>query len=114
MATRGQKMVAAGSVALIAEPALALAHQGGLGVILGLAAGAVAYCAVDDLERAIGRELPRPAVRANDRQEPGLGKRSLAYRLLNGKSIRSNQGEESDAEIAREAEELERHYFGQS
>ena len=38
----GQKLAIAGAATLIAEPALALAHQGSLGVIVGLAAGAVA------------------------------------------------------------------------
>src|SRR5579884_1832133 len=110
MATRGQKLITAGSVALIAEPALALAHQGGLGVIIGLAAGAVAYCAVDDLERVTGRQLPRPAARtANNHQE--RGKPSLAYRLFNGKSMRHETDQGDAEEIARQVEELERHYF---
>lgn len=89
MATHGQKLLAAGTAALIAEPVLALAHMGGVGVIVGLAVGAAAYVAVEDVERVTGRELPLPAPR-NERAdaENGTPRHSFAYRLLNGKSMR--------------------------
>jgi hypothetical protein len=88
MATRGQKLLAAGTAVLVAEPLLALAHTGGVGAIVGLAVGAIAYNAVEDLERAAGREisLPVPTTRA-------AGNESFAYRLLNGKSTRDARQE---------------------
>jgi hypothetical protein len=89
------KLMAAGTATLIAEPALAFAHQGGLGVIVGLVAGAVAYGILDDVEqRTSGRHLAQPAegLRQGERQQAaraGTGKSNPAYRLLVGKSARS-------------------------
>lgn len=81
MATKEQRLVAAGTAMLIAEPAFALMHGGGVGFIAGIAVGAAAYLGTDDIERAIGKEIPSmPA------SEPG--KPSLVYRMLNGKSVR--------------------------
>jgi len=92
MATQGHKLAAAGTAALIAEPALAFAHTGGVGVIVGLAIAAAAYCAVEDVEQATGRELPTLPV---PRPTPP-GRHSLAYRLLHGKSTRSAQAGPDD------------------
>ncbi len=93
MATKGQKLLAAGTAALIAEPALALAHTGGVGAIVGLAVGAIAYVVVEDVERATGRELSLPTSKSSEWGQQGQDdaqphKHSLAYRLFHGKSTR--------------------------
>jgi hypothetical protein len=90
MATQGQKLAAAGTAILVSESALALAHTGSLGVIVGLVLGVAAYASLDDVEQQVGMEDPSlPAPKA---KEPG--QRSLAYRLLNGKSTRGEQLQE--------------------
>ena len=112
MATREQKLMAAGAAITIAEPALALAHTGGVGAIVGLALGAFVYHAIDDIEHMTGRELPLPARTVKEPKEAkDPGQRSLAYRMFNGKSVR----EERDLaritrEAEQEAEELERYF----
>lgn len=83
MATRGQKLAAAGGTALIAEPVLALAHQGAVGVIVGLALGAAAYAVADDVEHAVGKGRESLPTATKDH-----GKPSVAHRLFNGKSVR--------------------------
>jgi hypothetical protein len=92
MATKGQKLLAAGTAFLASEPViLAVSHAPGLtgvGVIAGLAVGAVAYNAVDDIERAVGKEippLPIPQPKLATPEQP-----SLVYRMFNGKSVRGN------------------------
>lgn len=95
MATKGQKLFAAGTATLIAEPALALAHMGGVGAIVGLAVGAIAYVALEDVERFVGRDisLPAPEISEQEQQGPDAAttkKQSLAYRIFNGKSTREN------------------------
>src|ERR1700694_4466196 len=85
---KAHKLLAAGTATLIAEPALAFAHQGGLGIIVGLAVGAVVWGVADDLEqRARGDATPNPA-----------------YRLLVGKSQReadpTTDEEEAEDETA--------------
>ena len=57
MATQGQKLLAAGPTFVIAETALAMAHFGGIGAIVGLAIGAAAYVAVDEVERMSGKNF---------------------------------------------------------
>lgn len=89
----GHKLIAAGTAMLIAEPALALAHTGGIGIIVGLAAGAIAYTAVDELEQATGRDFSLPA-RARSDQAHG----SLLYRMVHGRSTRGDWQDEDDAE----------------
>jgi len=101
MATKGQKLLAAGTAALIAEPALALAHTGGIGAIVGLVVGAIAYVAVEDVERMTGRELPLPApqslVSNTEKEQSPQGQHySLAYRIFNGKSTRENERDEAE------------------
>ena len=44
---------------MIAEPVLALAHTGGIGVIVGLVIGAIAYIAVEE-NRVWGEETSSP------------------------------------------------------
>lgn len=83
MATRGHKLFAAGSAVAVAEPAMALAHQGGLGVIVGLALGVAAYAAVDEVEKIAGKEIPALPARPKD-----TGKTPVVSRLLSGKSVR--------------------------
>jgi hypothetical protein len=92
MSGKGHKWLAASTATLIAEPVLALAHQGGVGVILGLAAGAAAYALIDDVEQATGKSLALPARRRAARSESNTrGKSSLAHRLLVGKSYREEE-----------------------
>jgi hypothetical protein len=87
---RGHKLLAAGTATLIAEPVLALAHQGGLGILVGLAAGAAAYALSDDIGHLASRHnvtLPaRPPKPTREGKRDGLP--SLAHRLLVGKSVR--------------------------
>src|ERR1700719_1394845 len=93
--SKTHKLLAAGSATLIAEPALAFAHQGGLGVILGLAAGAVAWGIVDDLEKR--KESQEPLLASSSGEHTALvqqqdlhldkAKHGL-YRLFVGKSVR--------------------------
>ena len=58
--SKAHKLLGAGAATLIVEPALAMAHQGGLGIILGLVAGAVAYGIVDEVEQRTGGQLTLP------------------------------------------------------
>ena len=99
---KAHKLLAAGTATLIAEPALAFAHQGGLGIIVGLAVGAVAWGVADDLEQRTGGQLPLPASRARKHKRAARdGQPSPAYRLLVGKS----QRETAPATDEEEAEE---------
>ena len=63
---------AAGTAALIAEPVLALAHTGGVGVIVGLVVGAIAYNAVEDVERLSGREATSSSPDSQEADEAEL------------------------------------------
>lgn len=98
---RGHKLAAASVATIIAEPALALAHTGGTGVIVGLAAGAVAYLIADEVQQArqnaveAGEYSPAPASPAKREDE----KPSLAYRLLNGKSVRGEGKKRQGSDI---------------
>ncbi|GAC1359931.1 MAG: hypothetical protein NVSMB38_43760 [Ktedonobacteraceae bacterium] len=95
MAITGQKLLAAGTATLIAEPVLALAHTGGVGVIVGLVVGAIAYNAVEDMERMTGKEevssLPDSQESVAEQQFAPVEEKhfSLAYRIFNGKSTRN-------------------------
>lgn len=101
---RGHKILAAGTTALIAEPVLALMHQGGIGVIAGLFLGAAAYIAVENIEDATGKSLALPARAPHPPREKSeraaSGKLSLGYRLVVGKSVREAADlEEEDPEL---------------
>jgi hypothetical protein len=103
MATKGQKLVLAGSTILVAEPVLALLHTGGVGVIVGLVAGAVAYHAVEDIEEMTGKEMTLPVQRKGTHE----GRRASAlYRMLNGKSLRE-EDMPTDEEIAAHAQKYD-------
>src|ERR1700731_2193863 len=100
-----RQLMAAGTATLIAEPALAFAHQGGLGVIVGLVAGAVAYGILDDIEQRTGGQMARSTI--GSRQPPGqppgrTGKDrpNPLSRLLVGKSMREavSIGDEEEAD----------------
>lgn len=109
-AGKGHKLLAAGTATLIAEPVFALAHQGALGVILGLAAGAAAYALIDDVEQVTGKHLSLPArqhrdTRGGDVRQPG--KLSLAHRLLVGKSVREEAADENDDDLEPDEDEEE-------
>src|SRR5579859_2060721 len=97
MATKGQKLAAAGTALLIAEPALAFAHTGGVGVIVGLAAGFAAYVYADDLfkEKAGGESSSPPASK-----EKKPGQLGMLYRLTHGKSTRGELAQEDSPEEA--------------
>jgi Helicase HerA, central domain len=87
---KAHRLLAAGTATLIAEPALAMAHQGGIGVIVGLAVGAAAYALIDDVEMVTGKQLSLPARRQSAATTPPKtrGKSPLFHRLLVGKSVR--------------------------
>src|SRR5215472_15865839 len=101
MATRGQKLLLAGTTILVSEPLLAVAHQGPVGAIVGLGLGAFAYLAVEDLERVTGRELP--PLSAPKRETREAGQRSLAYRIFNAKSTRGDETSENAQAPSEEA-----------
>jgi hypothetical protein len=104
MATTSHKVIAAASTIGVAETALAMTHMGGIGVIVGLAVGAVAYCSVDDIERATGRKLPALPARSGAPTPGTTNEMSLGYRLLHGKSTREAQqpdGEQALQQIER-------------
>lgn len=85
MAATTQKVLAAAATIGIAEPALALAHTGPVGVIVGIALGAVAYTSFNDIEKLTGREFPSLPV---PHGKIGDSKESLVYRIIHGKSTR--------------------------
>lgn len=94
MATTSQKLLVAGTITPVAEVALALAHTGAVGVIVGGIIGAAAYVGVEDFENLVGGNLPsRPA--RKPREE---GKPSMAARLFVGKSMRGS-AEEEDTDV---------------
>lgn len=88
MATKSQKLLAAGAAVLVAEPVLAMAHTGGIGAIIGLAIGAAAYNLVDEYEHVTGKELPLPVPTPPKKAPEQL---PFVYRLFNGKSAREEQ-----------------------
>jgi hypothetical protein len=95
---QGQKLVAAGAAMMIAEPALALAHTGGTGVIVGLAVGAIAYLVTDEVHQAKGVSDEEEEPTTPEKKKPvAPGKPSLAYRLVNGKSVRGEDESTSAA-----------------
>lgn len=90
MATKGQKLLAAGTAFIASEPLIQAISHGptgvGVGVIAGLVVGGIAYNAIDDVERITGKELPSlPQTNPASPEQP-----SLVYRMLNGKSTREN------------------------
>ena len=111
MATTGQKLLAAGPTIVVAESVLALAHMGGVGAIVGIVAGAIAYVAVDDVERLTGRDFSSPSAslasshdttagqeqQVTTQQQGNQPRYSLAYRIFNGKSTRENIMERDEA-----------------
>lgn len=81
MEEQGQKLVAAGATILIAEPAMQLAHFGGPGVIVGLAAGAVAYLVAEEIQQrakqAAGGDDAPPVDQARRNRLPLVAPRSF-------------------------------------
>jgi FtsK/SpoIIIE family len=95
---KAHKLLAAGTATIIAEPMLALAHQGGLGIIVGLAIGAVAWGVADDVEQRTSKSLSLPASRARQSEKKRTaqeGRLNPAYRLLVGKSVREEAEDET-------------------
>lgn len=100
---QGQKILAAGAVLAITEPALA--HFSGPGVIVGLAAGAAAYVAAGAIQKA--KQPPEPEKDVSHDEKPSKDGHSLGYRLLNGKSTRGDaqpQEQSKDTQPARRFE----------
>ena len=104
-----QKLLAAGTVALISEPLLIAAHTGGVGVICGLAAAAATYTALvqhseknaladagDDED--LSSSSPAPATNIKNTN-------SIMYRLLNGKSTRAADIDQATPEPTPEYED---------
>jgi hypothetical protein len=111
MKEQGQKLVAAGAASIIAVPALA--HFGGTGIIVGLAAGAAAYLATDEIhnhkakQAAGGGDTPLVAEAQPHEKKPAApGRHSLAYRLLNGKSARSDEAENEKSDEDDELDDI--------
>jgi len=94
--------LAEAAVATITD-AEAVGRDLGKAGVVALAAGAVVYNVIADIEKATGRELPSLPVAASSHSPSG--EHSLAYRLLNGKSTR--QGEPADTHAEDECEEVE-------
>src|SRR5579859_1544508 len=90
MATKGQKLLAAGATLAVAEPALAALHGGPVGVIVGGALGLATYMYADDLAKLVGKDIP--SLPAKKEREPG--KPGMLYRLLNGRSTRGDGQDE--------------------
>ncbi len=105
MATTGQKLAAAGATILVAEPALAIAHTGPVGIIVGLALGAIAYTAINDIEETTGRDISLPAPATQRNRTKNADKPSFAKRMLVGKSTREESQEEPKAENTSQASE---------
>ena len=106
MSNKGHKWLAAGTATFIAEPVFAFAHQGAVGVILGVAAGAAAYALIDDVEQVTGKQLSLPARhRSSHPQARTREKASLGYRLLVGKSAREEAEADDDLDTVLVAEE---------
>lgn len=104
MATRGQKLAAASSVVVITEPLMALAHQGGLGVIAGLALGAVTYAAVGDIKKVVAGNNEPATPKTTEKKVDE--KPSLAHRMFVGKSVREGQPHEDAATQMEDMEAL--------
>lgn len=86
--SQGRKLAAGAGAMMIAEPALALAHQGGTGVIVGFAAGAIAYLVAGEIAAATGKDDPLPVARDADPSKP-----SALRRMAVGKSVRGGEDE---------------------
>jgi hypothetical protein len=98
------KLAFAGAATMVAEPLLALAHAGGVGVIVGLAIGGFTYWVCDEVEQARGKEISLPSASVPKRSKTP-GQRTLLYRMLNGKSTR---GEDGDPQSEQQTEEQAR------
>lgn len=86
------KLVIAGAATAIAEPLLALAHGGVVGVIMGFAVGGAAYLLADDVlgkkvAETEGEKSPSAAPVSMPKVDMEKAK-SLGYRILHGKSER--------------------------
>lgn len=90
MASKRQ-LLASSATLLIAEPALAIAHQGGVGAIVGLGLGVAAYIATQDKSQVetAGERISLPAVPQEKKHDIS----SIVHRMFNGKSMRSEVGE---------------------
>lgn len=83
MDARAKQLLAAGTTLVVAEPALALAHQGGLGAVFGLGLGIAAYYAASSNERETGKKTPSPVSLA--------ASSDILQRLFRGKSVREQR-----------------------
>jgi len=97
MATRGQRLLAAGATITIAEPILMALHQGGLGAVCGLGLGIAVAASIDEIEKLAGREIPSLPVPKIPTQDPNTP--SIWYRVINGKSTRGDERREN-AQVA--------------
>src|SRR5579859_2035940 len=92
MVNKGQKLLAAGAAIAIAEPALAAAHGGPIGVIVGGAIGLATYVYADDLAKLVGRDTS--SLPTSKPKKPGQF--GMFYRLTHGKSTRRREQDEQD------------------
>jgi hypothetical protein len=108
----GQKIAIASAVTLVAEPVLALAHAGGVGVLVGLAVGGFTYWLCDEYEQSSGKEISFPGASAIKKRPKTPGQHSLFYRMLNGKSARGENGSEQNDQPEQEnASSPARNYY---
>ena len=93
---KNAQIAVTGATTIVAETALALAHGGGLGVIVGLGAGALAYWLAGEMQDVKAGDTPPPSS-ANEEspaQQKKNGELSLMYRLTHGKSVRGEQAQD--------------------
>ncbi|EFH82727.1 hypothetical protein [Ktedonobacter racemifer] len=106
-----QKLAIAGATTLVAEPVFLMAHYGGVGVIAGLAAGAFAYWLADEFSPSAEGEETSPTAAAEKgsptKKDKAPGESSLLYRMLNGKSMRS-EGQDEQQNNEPEAADTQR------
>lgn len=98
---KNAQIAVTGATTVVAETALALAHGGGLGVIVGLGAGALAYWLAGEMQDVMGGDTPPPTSVNEDvpAEQKKKGELSLMYRLTHGKSVRGEgQGEQETDE----------------
>lgn len=100
---KNAQIAVTGATTVIAESALALSHAGGLGVIVGLGAGALAYWLAGEMQDTTGGEVSPPSSADETRpaEQKKNGELSLVYRLTHGKSVRGepSQGDQNTDDI---------------
>lgn len=100
MAGNTHKLLAAGTTIAVSEPIMLMAHQGGLGMLIGAGLGLIAYHAAGDIVTATGRGQTLPAERAPKEKH----ELSVTSRLFVGKSVREAQAGNGELVLSQPAE----------